>query len=509
MLRQFLLLLREMFSISRAVIFLRPPYGQPVDAAPRPRSRLHVASSLGVSGGLLQHFELSCEEGIGGQVLRLGRIVRNSSDLVANDSAALKEFDLLGMEVAIPIMDREVALGVAFFDRRITGEPLVNTELELIYHFLEQLGLALKNTYLHTALNVNHELVTGILRELSSACVVVRADDLSILHANKMAAKLFAPETRADELVFTDLPHALARKIQQVLKTGAAVSAETFTPEHRPDAVYKINILPFERGASGMPVSALLIAEDLTRSEQLRKAELENAQLRQVRHSSETLAKGIGNDLVPMQVGQELMAEELSRKTPRSDVLAAVNTSWRGSIQRINRRVVQWRYLALETLPEGKPVQLKPLIEEAYKEACKHHQSKKDVSFNVETTPKAEVSCDREALKVALTEVVINALQEANPEDPKVGISITRDEADTTHHGVQIEIRDNGAGFTEEATRRAGEPFYGTRIPGMGLGLAVSRKIIEKHRGRLEIVRSPGEKSGVVRISLPAEEASI
>ena len=69
---------------------------------------------------------------------------------------------------------------------------------------------------------------------------------------------------------------------------------------------------------------------------------------------------------------------------------------------------------------------------------------------------------------------------------------------------VTIEVQDNGVGFSAEAARKIPSPFYTTRNVGLGLGLAVSQKIIETHHGKLEIVPSP---SGLVRISLPAESS--
>ena len=51
---------------------------------------------------------------------------------------------------------------------------------------------------------------------------------------------------------------------------------------------------------------------------------------------------------------------------------------------------------------------------------------------------------------------------------------------------------------------RAAEPFFTTRNVGLGLGLTVSRKIIETHQGNLALGNSPDGQSGLVRISLPA-----
>jgi nitrogen fixation/metabolism regulation signal transduction histidine kinase len=68
-----------------------------------------------------------------------------------------------------------------------------------------------------------------------------------------------------------------------------------------------------------------------------------------------------------------------------------------------------------------------------------------------------------------------------------------------------IEVQDNGTGFTAEALQRGTVPFYTTRNVGLGLGLAVTRKIIETHRGKLEIVPPASNRAGVVRVSLPME----
>src|SRR5215475_10220993 len=107
MLKQFLMLLREIVSINRAAIFLRVP-STPFEEATSPREsrRLRAAASVGLSAGLLEHFELSLDGGIGGHLFRLGRILRRNSEETRTDSETRKEFELLGGQVAVPILDR-------------------------------------------------------------------------------------------------------------------------------------------------------------------------------------------------------------------------------------------------------------------------------------------------------------------------------------------------------------------------------------------------------------------
>ena len=502
MLKEFLLLLREILGINRGAIFLRQPPGT-FGGAPTPaESRgLRAACAIGLSAGLLQHLELSFDAGIGGQLRRLCRILRRNSDEARADIEAQKEFELLGAQVAIPILDRETVLGAAVFDGRITGEPLANSELELIFHLLEQLGLAIKNIWLHDQLAGNHEMLTDILRELSSACVVV-GRDLTILHANKMARKHFGPaERRGGEFEFSDLPQFLGGKVYQVLKTGTAITNLKYEPEQSPGTIYHVSIVPFQAPQGGPPGSALLMADDLTQSGQLQKLEIEAAKLRLVQTMAERLTHEIGNALVPISTHQQLLAERLAKKNADLDYLKVMERDWADSVRRVTRLVSQMRYLARETLAAQEAFPLAPLLEEAYQEARKYQPVKAQLRYD-EGQKAIMVTGDRMALKHALAEVMLNALQ-ANPADPKVGVRLNAEANGDGSRNLQIEVQDNGSGFTPEAARNASVPFFTTRNVGLGLGLAVSRKIIETHQGKLEIIQPKSGRAGVVRISLP------
>jgi signal transduction histidine kinase/DNA-binding NarL/FixJ family response regulator len=502
MLKQFLLLLRELIGINRAAVFLRQPsewMGEQLRLDEN--RRLRAACALGLSPGLLEHFELSFETGIGGQVSRLGRILRRNSDEARLDVEAQKEFELLGAQVAVPILDRETVIGVAVFDGHITGESLSNPELELIFHLLEQLGLAVKNIWLHDQLSGSHGMMAEILRELSSACVVVNRD-LAVLHANKAARRFFGVSNqRTGEMEFSDLPQPVGTKIYQVLKTGTAIPTFKFEPEA--GTIYNVTIVPFQRQNAAQPASALLMVEDLTQSEQLRRLEVEAANLRLVRTMADRLAHEVGNAMVPLSTHQQLLADKY--KDP--EFRASLDAALADGVKRVTRLINQMRFLARDNVISHEAFPMNPLIEEAYEEARKH-QPVKSAQFKYEDEAKPIVMTgDRAALKHALTEVILNALQ-ANPADPKIGVRLHTDtNGNGIVHDLQIEVQDNGSGFTPEAAQKAPSPFFTTRNVGLGLGLTVSRKIIETHHGKLEILPRKTGQSGIVRISLPVEQA--
>jgi len=53
-------------------------------------------------------------------------------------------------------------------------------------------------------------------------------------------------------------------------------------------------------------------------------------------------------------------------------------------------------------------------------------------------------------------------------------------------------VQDSGIGFEPHVSERLFEAFYSTKSDGMGVGLSVSRSIIESHQGRLWAVRNDG-----------------
>ena len=501
LLKQFLLLLREIIGVNRAAIFLRSPVAGLGDAPRAESRRLSCACAIGLSSNLLEHFQLSFETGIASRLLQSGRILRRYFDESATDPEVEKEFELLGAQVAVPILDRETLIGVAAFDGRVTGEPLGNNELELIFHLLEELGLAVKNIWQHDQLAENHGMLTNILRELSSACVLV-SRDLTILHANKTARSYFGRAGRSGDLAFSDLPMVLGSKVFQVLKSGTAIATFRHQPPDQPNVVYQVTIMPFQVQSTGLPNSVLLVVEDQTQSEHLKHLEIEAANLRLVRTMADRLAHEVGNALVPLSTHQQLLGDKFRDPEFR----ASLDHALADGVKRISRLINQMRFLAREGAASRESLPLSELIAEAFQDAQKHQPARASKLKQEAAEQPIILAGDHAALRHAFSEVFLNALQ-ANPSDPKIAVKSLMDTDVAGSRWVHIDVEDNGAGFTPEALKKVPEPFFTTRNVGLGLGLTVSRKIIETHHGKLAILPAEGGHS-VVRISLPLGQKS-
>jgi signal transduction histidine kinase/DNA-binding NarL/FixJ family response regulator len=504
MLREFLLLLRETIGVNRAAIFLRQPPGKTGDALPPTAApRLYTACAMGLAPGVLQRLELSLENGIGGCLFRSGRLLRRDSAEVERDPQMRREFDLLGAQVAIPVLDRETLVGVMVFDERVTGEPVSNEELALIFHLLEPLGQAVKNIWLHDKVSAGHEMMFDILRQLKSGCVVV-GHDLTVLHANEMAQTCFPRTNRpSGSFDYNDLPQIIGSKVFEVLQTGKTIADFHYRSVTAPGQHYQITITPFRRDNAAAPTAALLIVEDCAPADRIRHLEIETANLRLVQQMAERLAHEIGNAVVPISTHQQLFKERIGDVEFQESLAAAMDEG----VKRVSRLVEQMRFLARERAGKMESVAVKQLIEEAFREARAYHPSTTVLlQFEASGEP-LTLSCDRQGLQHAFAEIILNALQ-ANTQSCQVHVRARTETDSSGSRWAQIEVQDSGAGFSAEAAGHASEPFFTTRNVGLGLGLAVTDKIIRTHCGKMEIPAPRVGSPGVVRVSLPLGPAA-
>ena len=104
--------------------------------------------------------------------------------------------------------------------------------------------------------------------------------------------------------------------------------------------------------------------------------------------------------------------------------------------------------------------------------------------------------------RVLVQQLLVNLLQNACDAARHSGRGEVLLRARRVGEGMRVTVVDNGPGFAPEVRRSAFEPFVTTRDDGMGMGLAIARRIVESHGGHIAVGRLPSA-GAVVSLWLP------
>lgn len=113
------------------------------------------------------------------------------------------------------------------------------------------------------------------------------------------------------------------------------------------------------------------------------------------------------------------------------------------------------------------------------------------------------VLVDRIQIQQVLVNLIRNALEAMQASDRReLTLTTKKSKPDT----IEISVADTGMGISPEIAEHLFQPFFTTKPHGMGVGLSISRSIIEDHGGRIWIEPNPGGGT-IFKITLPAIEA--
>ena len=117
------------------------------------------------------------------------------------------------------------------------------------------------------------------------------------------------------------------------------------------------------------------------------------------------------------------------------------------------------------------------------------------------------VAGDRIQLQQVLVNLIMNAIEAMSGIRDRLR-ELTVVSGQDGPKAVRIEVRDSGTGLDSKGAERVFEAFYSTKAEGIGIGLSISRSIVEAHGGRLWA--SPNEPHGAVfGVSLPVWEEAL
>jgi len=252
-------------------------------------------------------------------------------------------------------------------------------------------------------------------------------------------------------------------------------------------------------GSEGTVAGVLAIGQDRTEVRELEGQVIHAEKLATLGQLAAGIVHEINNPLTSISVYGEYLMSKLSRNGAEQSDLKRMERILRSSdrIMSFTRNLLTY---ARPSKEEAQPISVNDVIAEA-EVFCEHSIREANVTVvrnYAENLPKVK------AVHGQLHQVFVNLITNACNAAPEEG---GRVQLSTRLHGndqIQIEVQDNGVGIRPAELSRVFEPFFSTRRKGKGtgLGLSIVKKIIEEHRGSIEIQSEVGQHTRVL-VTLP------
>jgi signal transduction histidine kinase len=207
------------------------------------------------------------------------------------------------------------------------------------------------------------------------------------------------------------------------------------------------------------------------------------------------VAHEIKNPLNAVSMGLQRLRAEF--EPPETEEYRRFVDLMQGEVRRLDRIVEEFLALARPLTLTLAVIGVADLLDEvALLVESQAQAAAVRIEREMATGAPASVRADRDRLKQVLLNLTLNALQ-AMPRGGRLGLGAAGSDGSLT-----LSVSDTGGGIAREFLLRIFEPYVTTKPSGLGLGLAIARRIVEAHGGRIETESEPGRGS-TFRVTLP------
>jgi PAS domain S-box-containing protein len=278
--------------------------------------------------------------------------------------------------------------------------------------------------------------------------------------------------------------------------TGVALG---FTRRNGVSLPVELSVAPL-KGSDGKDLGVVGVFRDLTAVRALEHRLQRSDRLAALG----TLAAGLGHEIKNPLTSILTFSRHLSRRYADEGFREKFQSVVPRELERINEIVDQLLELARPARLHFAAVRLPALLDGVVALYSNEIEAKRTTVVRDYARDVPAIQADEDAIYRAFVNLVANAL-EAMGSRGHLTLRIGWAESPTRrayHRHVRIEIEDTGAGISPPERDRIFNPFYTTKEGGTGLGLALTHKIIEEHRGTIDVASAPGVGT-TFRVVLP------
>jgi PAS domain S-box-containing protein len=343
-----------------------------------------------------------------------------------------------------------------------------------------------------------------MLVQVAPCLVVILRPDLSLVYFSPYAERLTGDEAArvaGQDFIALFVPEeqraAVAANLRAVL-SGTPLQASEYPIRCRDGSrrhmVWNAEALADYEGERAI----LLIGQDITNLKEAQEQALQSVRLAAIGQMVAALAHESRNALQRSQACLEMLAMEVEDRPEALDLVGRIQKAQ----DRLHRLFEDIRSYAGTIRLEPRLCSLADIWREAWATLAPLRQGR-DVRLQEETGG-LNLYCevDNYALEQVFRNIFDNALAACT--DPTCIEVRCAEEPLHGREAVRVEVQDNGPGLNVEQRRKIFEPFFTTKNKGTGLGMAIARRIVEAHGGRLVVSDNPQPGATLV-ISLPRD----
>ncbi len=214
------------------------------------------------------------------------------------------------------------------------------------------------------------------------------------------------------------------------------------------------------------------------------------------------IAHEIRNPLNYINLSLDHLRKKFAPEDPEANrTFEKLTSQLKTEVERINQQVSDFLRYSRPQKPKIEAIQIREVVKESMRlvEPQAIEQGIKVSVIERDDTPK--VAGDREILRSVVSNLLVNAMQAIEGEDGgRMSVTIS-----SAGEWVNLKVQDSGSGVRKEDFEKIFEPYFSTKETGTGLGLAIVKKIVDEHKGEIEVESEVGEGAAFT-IKLPRAE---
>ena len=399
------------------------------------------------------------------------------------DSEGLSEY------IGMPLMDHKEFMGMVILENREKKGYVRGLDKTMLRIYANYIGNLIKNFSLYSAAVEARDYSEGVLKAINN--IVITVDETGeIVSSNQSGKEELGAQEGVTLFELLDAEEDLVGLVKESLESGTEVVHREVVRQAKKEIKEYTVSSKFIAGEREKGNNLLIVMTDITEIKKLKQELLQKERLVTIANMASVIVHEIRNPLTSVSTLVKLMPSQHNDEE-YLELFASIVPK---ELDRVNALMEDLLELSRSKKLVKNKVNVLELLEERRKVMeWKSRESGVEIRVSGEG---CQVMGDDHKLIQVFQNIMQNGVQ-AMPEGGllRVEVGVVDEVEGLSGSMVRVRIADTGKGMSKDTRDNLFKPFFTTKENGTGLGLAVTRKIIEDHGGKISVESELGTGS--------------